>query len=361
MAPKAVSVTQLNNYIKRIIAADPILCNIAVKGEISGLTKHSSGHWYFTIKDEFSRISCFLPFDRVRSLRYEISDGMEITAYGNVSVYEKGGSYSLQIKDIEAQGEGGLKQAFDNLKKKLEAEGLFDPAHKKPIPEDPKTIGIITSPTGAAVRDIISTVKRRNPTVSVLLYPVLVQGAEAAQDISKAIDEMNRLFPALDVLIVGRGGGSIEDLWAFNEEAVARAIFRSEIPVISAVGHEVDYVISDFAADLRCETPTAAAERSVKHMGNYIDKLEYCNPEILYRSLKNKLSEKEYKLRMLKLALDSLNPQIGLSRGYALVSNEAGKYISSAEEIEPGDKIMIRFTDGTVKAAAEEKLEKERT
>ncbi|MBP5749733.1 MAG: exodeoxyribonuclease VII large subunit, partial [Firmicutes bacterium] len=212
MPLKPVSVSQLNSYIRRILATDPILMNLSVKGEISNLTKHSAGHWYFTLKDETSRISCFLPRERVSSLRYDISEGMELIVYGSVSVYERGGSYSVYVRDIDVQGEGSLKIAFENLRKKLEAEGLFDPSVKRPIPAFPKRIGVLTSPTGAAVHDIITTVKRRNPLVDVLVYPCTVQGPDAAASIAQGLSEMNRLFPDLDVIIAGRGGGSAEDL-----------------------------------------------------------------------------------------------------------------------------------------------------
>ena len=346
---KAVSVSQLNSYVNRILSTDPILCNIAVTGEISNLTKHSSGHWYFSLKDKDSRLSCFLPSNRVQSLRFDLEEGMEITAYGNISVYERGGSYSLQVKDIQAEGEGTLKIAYEKLKKKLEEEGLFSKEHKRKIPLDPKKIGIVTSPTGAAIRDIISTVKRRNPTVDMILYPALVQGSGSAESVCEGIKVLNERFPELDLLIVGRGGGSMEDLWTFNEESVARAVYASKIPVISAVGHEVDYVIIDYVADLRGATPTAAAELAVPHIDNFKDRLKRVSPENLVSVLKDRIDMAEYRLRIIMSAISASDPSIQLSKGYAFVSKE-GKVITSAKALKKEDEVCIRFADGSVSA-----------
>ena len=376
MPLKPVSVSQLNNYIKRILATDPILSNVSVRGEISKLTKHSSGHWYFTLKDETSRLNCFLPFERVQMLRYDISDGMEITAVGSVSVYEKGGYYSFNIRDIEPEGEGALKIAFENMKRRLEAEGLFDPAHKKPIPSFPRRIGVVTSPTGAAIRDIISTVKRRNPMVDILIYPALVQGDQAAASIAEGIRVLNECSD-LDLLIVGRGGGSAEDLWAFNEEIVARAVYGSRLPVISAVGHEVDWVISDYAADLRGATPTAAAELAVPHMDGITDVLRRCSPERLFtlledelemaefkasqymqisrRTMEDRLSDLEHRLRNLKTDLDSAYPLGALDKGFVLVRDSSGRRIGSAKEAEIGSLVELVFRDGSLTAEIKEK------
>ncbi len=350
---KAVSVTQLNSYVSRILSTDPILCNIAVKGEISNFKKHSSGHWYFSLKDENSRISCFLPESRTHSIRYELDDGIEITAYGSISVYEKGGTYSLQIRDIELVGEGSLKAAFEMLKKKLDAEGLFSKEHKRPIPSDPKRIGVVTSPTGAAIRDIISTIKRRNPTVNILIYPALVQGEGSAASICRGIEELNDKFPDLDLLIVGRGGGSLEDLWSFNEESVARAIYSSNIPIISAVGHEVDYVISDYVADLRGATPTAAAELAVPHIDNLKDRLRRLSPEVMYSYLYASVSDAEYRLKLLFNAISSADPSLPLLKGYAMVSKN-GIYISDTDSLINGDEIKVRFSKGSINAVITE-------
>lgn len=376
MPLKPVSVTQINTYIKRILTTDPILMNCSVKGELTGLTKHSSGHWYFGLKDDNSRINCFLARDRVPNLRFDISEGMEITVYGSISVYERGGSYSVNVRDLDVEGEGALRQAFENLRKKLAAEGLFDEAHKRPIPAFPKTIGVVTSPTGAAVRDIITTVKRRNPLVDILIYPCLVQGTEAAKSIAFAIEEMNRLFPHLDTLIVGRGGGSAEDLWCFNEEIVARAVYNSRIPVISAVGHEVDWVISDYAADLRGATPTAAAELAVPHLAALAGRLDLYTPQKLYvnlqsclemediklRRLKDSLdasvldclSEAGHRLRLLKLDVDMSNPMNVLDRGYALARDEEGRWLEKAADASEKDTIEVIFKDGSLKCLVQE-------
>ena len=367
MGLKPVSVTQLNNYIKRILGTDPILMNISVNGEISNLTRHSSGHWYFALKDAGSTVRCFLPSDRVRSLRYDISEGMQVTAHGYVSVYERGGYYSLNVRDIDLEGEGELAKAFENLKNKLQAEGLFDPSHKRPIPAFPSRIAVVTSPTGAAIRDIITTARRRSRLVDILVYPCLVQGPGSAESVADAIYSVNESFPDIDILIVGRGGGSAEDLWTFNEEAVARAVYNSKIPVISAVGHEKDVVISDMAADLRAATPTAAAELAVPHMDAILDELRSCSPQRMFsfimddlqnadlrlKSLKSDIDSSavrmlesyEHRLRLLKMDVDSCNPELVLKRGYVIAGKD-GHWLSSAAEAAPGDRLRLRFRDG---------------
>ena len=377
MAVKPVSVTQLNRYIKQQLALDPILSNVPVSGEISGLTKHSTGHWYFSLKDENSKINCFLARDKVSKLRYDIQEGMQVVCWGAVSVFERGGYYSLQIREIELEGEGELQKAFENLKKKLAEEGLFDEAHKRPMPAFPRKIGVITSPTGAAVRDIITTIKRRSNLVDILLYPCIVQGPDAAESICEGIRALNEQFSELDLLIVGRGGGSIEDLWAFNEESVARAIYASNIPVISAVGHEVDYVISDFVADLRGATPTAAAELAVPPTDWISEKIESFSPEKMYNLLRQRTDNTEMKIKhmleiissstdsyiaglshriqMLKLDVDGMNPMLQLKKGYAIARGEDGKWINSAEDVNEGDKIRIILQDGSINCIAEGK------
>ena len=258
MALKPISVSQLNGYIKRILQTDPILGNVSVIGEISNLKFHGSGHIYFSLKDANSKINCFLPMDQRKYLRFELSEGMEITASGYLYLYERGGSYSLNIRDINVEGRGNLDLAFEQLKNRLEQEGLFDERYKKKLPLFPEKIAVVTSETGAAVRDIIKTIKSRNCMTDIIVFPCLVQGKQAGADIAKTIAKVNDLYPEIDVMIVGRGGGSKEELWAFNEEVVARSIFLSEIPVISAVGHETDFSISDWVADVRAATPTAA-------------------------------------------------------------------------------------------------------
>ena len=260
---KTITVSQLNRYIGRILSTDALLMNVAVSGELSRITRNQSGHWYFDLKDSTSRIRCFLAASRVPRLRFEIDEGMEVVVYGNISVYEAGGSYSVNVIDIQPVGEGALAAAFEKLNRKLQDEGLFDEAHKRPIPRFPKKIGVVTSPTGAAVRDIITTVRRRFPYVDILLYPAKVQGEGSAETVCAGIEYFNEAHPDTDVLIIGRGGGSLEELWTFNEESVARAVYASKIPVISAVGHETDFTICDFVSDLRAPTPSAAAELAV--------------------------------------------------------------------------------------------------
>ena len=365
---KAVSVSQLNSYINRVLSTDPVLINVSVCGEISNLTKHSSGHWYFSLKDKNSNIRCFLASSRVYNLRFDLEEGMEIIASGSVNVYERGGYYSLNIKDVEAQGEGALQRAYELLKKKLSEEGLFDEENKKELPLFPKRVGVITSPTGAAVRDIITTIKRRNPLVDVILYPVLVQGEGSADSVCNAISDFNKAFPDIDVIIVGRGGGSIEDLWTFNEESVARAVFDSVIPVISAVGHETDTVITDFVADLRAATPTAAAELAVPHIDNYIDRINSCAPQRMYSALKNRVDlainrtdllwdsiksalnsiiiSAENELKIIKTEIDAANPLIVLEKGYAAVRDENGKWLNDITGIKTGSKLEILMRSG---------------
>lgn len=367
---KPISVSQLNSYIKRVLVTDPILGNITVTGEVSNLTKHSSGHWYFALKDENSTIKCFLSRDRVSRLRYDISQGMKILASGSISVYEPGGYYSLYVKEIDVEGEGELQKAYDNLKKKLSEEGLFDEDHKRPIPDNPKRIGVVTSDTGAAIHDIITTVRRRNPMVDVLLCPCLVQGPDAAKSIADAIETLNQRFPELDLIICGRGGGSAEDLWAFNEELTVRAVYSSKIPVISAVGHEVDFVLTDYAADLRGATPTAAAELAVSDFSYVRDRLSRLSPQNMYQSLASLaenagiragremdsataaidslLADCSHRLQMIRLQCDLSNPMNLLKNGYAVVRKDDGKWVETIAEVKPGDILDIRLQDGII-------------
>lgn len=296
MALKPITVSQLNTYADRILRTDPILGSVSVKGEISNLKIHSVGHIYFSLKDESSRLNCFMPSSAASKLRYAIENGIEIVAHGYVAVYKAGGYYSLNVRDIEVSGEGSLAAAFKAMYKKLESEGIFDAKRKKKIPEFPQKVAIVTSPTGAAVRDIIKIIKSRNSLVNVTVFPCLVQGASAAADISGTIDMINERFPETDVIIAGRGGGSQEDLWAFNEELVARAIFHSEIPIISAVGHETDFSISDFAADMRAETPTAAAAAAVPNIYDMMERASELK-RLLWSRLKR---SEEYHERLLE-------------------------------------------------------------
>jgi exodeoxyribonuclease VII large subunit len=262
---RVLSIRDVNRYIKMKLEGDSQLQDIWLRGEISNFTRHSSGHLYFTLKDESGRLKSIMFASYAQRLPFAPKDGMKVLARGGISVYERDGQYQFYATAMQPDGIGSLYLAFEQLKKKLEQEGLFAEANKRPIPRFPRAIGIITSPTGAAVRDVLITLQRRYPSIPVLLYPVSVQGTNAAPSIVRAIETMNRLAET-DVLIVGRGGGSLEELWAFNEEIVARAIRASRIPIISAVGHETDFTIADFVADLRAPTPTAAAELAVPHI-----------------------------------------------------------------------------------------------
>lgn len=325
MARRPVSVTQLNSYMARMIQTDPILGNISVKGEISNLKYHGSGHIFFTLKDEGSSVRCFLPSGYASMLQLELADGMEVIASGHISVFERGGSYSLNVRAVEISGEGGLMAAYRALYDKLKNRGYFELSRKKSIPVFPRTVCVITSETGAAVRDILKIIRQRNRHVGVIVYPCLVQGQNAAADIASALENVNERFPETDVIILGRGGGSLEDLWAFNEEPVAEAIFRSKIPVISAVGHETDYTIADFAADRRAETPSAAAVMAVPDVmelmteaGLYLDAVRdrlsriY---EVKYRSLQmyspeNTLDSLKYLIKLKGSMLRACSPEV---------------------------------------------------
>ena len=367
MAVKPITVSQLNEYISRVIGTDPLLGSVTVKGEISGIKYHGSGHVYFSIIDGFSKIDCFLAERYKKMLRYTLDNGMEVIINGQVSVYKKNGTYSLNVKNVEVQGEGNLAIAFEKMKSKLEKEGLFDISHKKEIPAFPARIGVITSNTGAAVRDILKIVKSRNDVTDVIIFPVLVQGEYAANDIAGMIDYVNMHFDDIDTLIVGRGGGSAEDLWAFNEEVVARSIYNSGIPVISAVGHEIDFTISDFVADKRAETPTAAAQMAVPDTEELRKKL-YDSKENLYLQLVNKerlsrlklnnvfteirnsfseiLIEKKHKIEQLRLMLEKSNPEKILEEGYAVLTDDSGKTIRTVHSLEKEKIYRIMLRDG---------------
>ena len=406
-----ITVTQLTKYIKYKIDNDQNLNKIYLKGEISNFKAHTRGHFYFTIKDENTRINAVMFSTYAKDVKFEIQDGMKVLVTGKVSVYEATGGYQIYVDSITEDGLGNLYIAFEQLKKKLEAEGLFKEEHKKPIPKIPNKIGIITAPTGAAIKDILSTLKRRWPLCETILFPSLVQGAEAATDIVRNI-EISKQYD-LDVLIVGRGGGSIEDLWCFNEEIVARAIYDLDVPVISAVGHEIDFTISDFVADLRAPTPTGAAEmavpdirditkllsqleiRSINGITNIInirkEKLKKLsesfvlkNPITMYQikeekfdnlfdrlisSYRNLISVNANKIELLnnKLInninnkynndknnflkilskLEVLNPLLTIKRGYSVVRKN-NKVISSTKDLKKNDQVEIELTDGKV-------------
>ena len=392
MAMKPIRISQLNSYIKRLLQSDPLLGNVSVIGEISNLKHHGTGHVYFTLKDESSKINCFLSSDTLKDIRFELAEGLEIIADGYIYLYERGGTYSLNIRDIRVEGMGNLSIAFEKLKEKLSAEGLFDERYKKPIPMFPRNIGVITSETGAAVRDIITIIKGRNDVVNVTVFPVLVQGPGAAADIAETIRLVNYKFLHFDTLIVGRGGGSKEELWAFNEEIVARSIFDSAIPVISAVGHEIDFSISDFVADKRAETPTAAAQMAVpdtrelriairqyresleRRMDNQLRmldlKLRPLSPEqsatvLLHRIQRDRMGcdhrlkeleqqvitairTGENRINSIREQLEALNPLNIMERGYAAILDGQGILRSSALDFTKDDPLTARFRDGKV-------------
>lgn len=375
MALKPVTVTQLNEYISRVLGTDPLLSNISVTGEISNLKFHSSGHVYFSMIDQSSKVNCFLPASCFRNLAYTLGDGLNVTVRGYINVYKKGGAYTLFIRELEVAGEGDLSTAFELLKKKLQEEGLFDPSFKKKIPAFPKKIGILTSKTGAAVRDMVKIIQSRTKAVDVIIFPVPVQGTGAAAQMADMLDHVNENFYDIDTLIIGRGGGSAEDLWPFNEEVLARAIFRSRIPVISAVGHEIDFSISDFVADLRAETPTAAAEKAVPDDSQIIMSLDTYRSQ-LNSALKNKvmyhrmslksciqdmrsvlirrIDRSEHEIKQNLITLKENNPSNILSKGYTFMEGPDGKVVASASDMEEGGRYRIYFRDGTVEVTVSE-------
>lgn len=412
MNNKYISVSQLTKYIKYKIDNDVHLNEVFLKGEISNFKAHSRGHLYFTLKDETSRINAIMFSSSASKLKFMPQDGMKVLVTGKISVFEANGAYQIYVSDMLEDGVGNLYIAFEQLKSKLEAEGLFDPKYKKPIPKIPNRIGVITAPTGAAIKDIISTIKRRWPLCEVLLFPSLVQGEYAKEDIVRQIERASTYD--IDTLIVGRGGGSIEDLWPFNEEIVARAIFECPIPVISAVGHEVDFTISDFVADLRAPTPTGAAEMAVPQLVdvvnylnqlnirlnkvihnqvfNYREKLNsiysrnlfknpmviYQTKELLFDSIIERLKHSTTSLVNIKskqlieikgsyifkspnkLLDNKTNKYINLISKLETLSplltlqrgytmtKMDGKVISSSKKIKKGDKLNIEFSDGSI-------------
>ena len=391
MQDKYVTISRINNYLKAYFYNNPHLQHVYLKGEISNFKNHSRGHLYFTLKDEQSRLSAVMFQTNALKLNFEPEDGMNVLVEGRISCYPAQGSYQIYVEKMEVDGVGNLYIEFEKLKKKLAAEGLFDPKFKKQIPKYPTRIGVITAPTGAAIKDILSTIKRRYPICETILFPCLVQGKSAAPDIVKQIKTAQDYD--LDVIICGRGGGSIEDLWAFNEEIVARAIFESKIPIISAVGHEIDFTIADFVSDLRAPTPTGAAEmavptisdvkfminqltlRSNKCMNNIIeikrnklnaikDSFILKNPLSIYeikeqkldmlidnlnKNIKNILVNKNHELVLLANTLKLVNPLNILDRGYSVVKKD-NKVIKDIKDINKEDNIDIRIKNGNIKA-----------
>jgi exodeoxyribonuclease VII large subunit len=394
MKLRAITISEANSYIKRILTNDPILYNLKVKGEISNFKVHSSKNVYFSLKDEHSKINCVM-FKNNYNPTLKLEDGVKVTANGYISVYERDGSYQLYVNSIEVDGIGNLYIEFNKLKEKLEKEGLFDRKYKKNIPFMPQNIGVITSPTGAVIKDIINVITRRYPKVNIKLYPVLVQGPKSAKDICEGINFFNA-NNNVDVIILGRGGGSIEELWSFNEEIVARTIFESNIPIISAVGHETDFTISDFVSDMRAPTPSAAAEIATPSLEDILYKLENIKTRI-NKSTKNTIDKDRYKLENIKnnivnkfsnyvvkdkiIQLDkiydkinssidsklkiereklnntgsllhNLSPLSTMTRGYCITQKD-GIVIKNANDLNKDDNIDVVFNDGQISCNVE--------
>ncbi len=385
-----LSVTMLNEYIKRLIDDDSQLADVYVRGEISNYKAHSSGHHYMSLKDENGVIRAVMFRASASKLRFRMENGMKVIAHGRISIFPRDGSYQLYMDDVTPDGVGALYVAFEQLKKTLGEQGLFDAAHKKPIPRFPTRIGIVTSPTGAAIRDMLRILSHRYPLAKVIIYPARVQGEEAPEEIANGIAFLNH-FRLADVIITGRGGGSIEDLWAFNDERVAYAIYQSNIPVISAVGHEPDVTISDFVADLRAATPSNAAELAVPDMAELrayltsassrlingvtsslsirretLHRLSSCrvlrsprfyidDRRMLFEHTKqrfvsaanNEIRRNKEKFLQLTSKLDALSPLKVLSRGFSVVSDDEGVLITDSKKLQPGQHIMVRFAAGS--------------
>ncbi|MBR5322813.1 MAG: exodeoxyribonuclease VII large subunit [Clostridia bacterium] len=397
---RIITVSQLNEYIKAVIEGQPVLRSLFVKGEISNFTNHyKTGHFYFTLKDENSLIRCIMFKGFAEKLKFVPENGMKIILHGKVSAYPKDGQYQLYADNMEPDGIGALYIAYEQLKAKLEKEGLFNPIHKKPLPKIPKRVGIITSPTGAAIRDIINILGRRFPYAEGVLYPALVQGDGAPAQLIAGMKYFNSANN-VDVIIIGRGGGSIEDLWAFNDEGLAREVFASKIPVISAVGHETDFTICDFVADRRAPTPSAAAELAVpetmelkQKILNIIGRMDMLimhniennrqrlnelsgkrvlnTPDYIVddrrfqlmnldarmeNGMKYSLSLKKELFARYTSKLEALNPMSVISRGYSAVFTDEGRLIKSVDQVEVGDRLNFKTVDGTVSAEVKGKI-----
>lgn len=397
MAQNVCSVAQINEYIRSKMDGDPVLNSVAVRGEISNYKMYPSGHHYFTLKDETSALRCVMFKGNAQRLRFRPENGMKIIAMGKISVFPRDGAYQLYCVAMAMDGVGDLHAAFEHLKAKLAAQGLFDPAHKKPLPQYPGTIAIITSSAGAAVHDMLRILRKRFPLIRVLLLPVRVQGAEAPGEIAGAIQYANH-YRLADLLIVGRGGGSIEDLWAFNDELVAHAIYQSQIPVISAVGHEPDVTISDYVADLRAATPSNAAELAVPDQQALMQTLDAMSASIA-TAMNRQLKAARQHLTMLSASptlrsptgylerkgsdlsrlrerlaaaeqqcihknrqnyvaltakLDAMSPLKVLSRGYAMTQKADGTLLRSVRQVTPGDTLLVSLGDGQLRATVEE-------
>ena len=400
--PDAFSVSQVNEYVKMLLEGNPNLSDLWVQGEISGAKLYASGHLYFSLKDPDSVISAVMFKNSLMRMDFEPENGMKVLVHGRVSAYPPRGQYQFIADRMIPDGAGALAVAFEQLKAKLGAEGLFDLARKKPLPTHPKRIGVVTSPSGAAVHDIIRVAKKRGPSTEILIFPSLVQGAEAPAYLRGGIQYFNAVKDdpeqGVDLIIIGRGGGSAEDLWGFNDERLARTVAASAIPVVSAVGHEVDFTICDFVADLRAATPSAAAELSLPdkedlnrqvlslatrltgaqsiRLRRYRTRLDQLSasrvltsPEGVYRlrregvaglekrlnlSVSRHLTHKRQSMERVAASLGALNPLSVLGRGYALVQTEEGRVVPTAQELAVGDRVTLRFADGTAKVAVEE-------
>lgn len=396
--PKIFTVGQINRYIRNLLENDFILSSLLVKGEISNFKAHSSGHLYFTLKDASGALSCVMFRQDAAGLPFEPENGMQVVVYGHISLYEKTGQYQLYAEFLEPLGIGALQVAFEQLKEKLAAEGLFDGDFKREIPKNPSCIAVITSPTGAAVRDILQIVKRRDPNVKVAIFPTLVQGEQAAADIVRSLKLVNEWGKA-DVIILGRGGGSMEDLWCFNDENVARAVFASEIPVISAVGHETDFTITDFVADMRAPTPSAAAELATTPLTERREAfhrlelrlerdisalLTSCRRRLdllksrpvmerplerIYRTMMdveetqqrldkemtNRLMQRAERWQYLTNRLEAASPLAVMSRGYVMAVASSGKLLTSVKQVEVGDRVTLHLQDGKMETNIQEK------
>lgn len=393
-------VSEVNNFIKQLLASTPILSSIMVRGEISNFKCYASGHCYFTLKDASSALKCVMFRSQAQHLRFQPVNGLSVIASGNIAVYERDGVYQLYVDSLAPEGKGDLALAYEQLKNRLAAEGLFAKDRKKALPKFPKKIGVVTSLSGAVLRDIYHVTKRRWPAVQLVLYPVQVQGEFSAKQVALAVEFFNTKY-AVDVMIVGRGGGSMEDLWSFNEEVVVRAIAASKIPIISAVGHETDFSLADFAADVRAATPSQAAELAVPdrdELKRYVVRmqrqlaqmarrelnerrlrLQACQknkllqrPELLLADRRQRLDNLISKLRQcldenitvknhqLSLALEKLsvlNPAKTLQRGFALVEH-GGKIVTRVQEVKKGDKLQLTFSDGKVSVVAADLIRK---
>lgn len=396
MRIRTLSVTEVTLYLKRILSNDPILSHISLQGEVSNLKAHSSGHWYFTLKDENARIQCVMFQSDALRLKFMPADGMSVVVKGNITVYERDGRYQVYVREMEPAGLGDLFSRFEALKGRLDAQGYFRAERKKPIPRYAQRIGVVTSADSAAWRDIQSVILRRNDTVQVTLCPAAVQGISAAPELSMALRTLDRM--GLDVIILARGGGSIEELWAFNEELLAKTLLDLKTPVITGVGHETDFTIADFTADLRAATPSAAAELAVSdkavmkqelgqamkrisalmlhQLNRQQHRLERVEPGRLATALKHVvnykmnqnvllmnrqkntilrlLREKEHAVQLAAHRLDSVSPLRVLERGYALVTTETGQRVRSAKAVEPGELLSVRLQDGALKCRVED-------